>query len=109
MRNFPPIEPFTIQWTNNWIFERVDLDPSKLKKAPGRQTVYSVDQLLEVLAGQELTDTEWRTAVEKTCGMKRMAYYAKRDQLEREGRVYCSALNQKWTKTVKEIDRSQPY
>lgn len=58
LRNFPPINPFVVRW-NNWLFEKCDLDPAKLKSIGRRPQEFSDAQILELLeSGQGLTTAE---------------------------------------------------
>jgi hypothetical protein len=58
LRNFAPIAPFVVKW-NNWLFEKCDLDPSKLKSIGGRPQEFNDAQILELLeSSQGLTTAE---------------------------------------------------
>jgi RecA-family ATPase len=105
LRNFPPVEQYTVKWNGNWLFERVGLDPKRVKKTAGRSAQYSADQLLDVLGDQPMEDTEWRQACESQEGIKKDVFYKLRKELARDGKVYRSKLDQKWSKTARQIGR----
>ncbi len=105
LRNFPPVEQYTVKWNDNWLFERVGLDPKRAKKPAGRSAKYSSDQLLDVLGDQELTCKEWKEACEDQEGIKKDAFYGLRKELEADKKVYQSELDKKWSKTARQMSR----
>jgi RecA-family ATPase len=105
LRNFPPVEQFTIKWNQNWLFERSGLDPKRVKKPAGRASKYNSDQLLKVLGDRSMTDTEWRLACQESEGIGKDAYYAMRNSLEFDKKVYKSSIDQKWSKTAREAEK----
>jgi RecA-family ATPase len=106
LRNFPPIEPFTIKWNGNWLFERVSLDPKRMKKA-GAQKQYSASQLLDALGDESMSDSEWKNECAERFGISKAAFYRLKGELVADHRVYRSKLDNKWTKTVKEAEKSR--
>jgi RecA-family ATPase len=105
LRNFPPVEQYTVKWNQNWLFERAGLDPKRAKKAAGRSAKYSAHQLLDVLSDGSMEDTEWRLACENQEGIKKDAFYSLRRELIRDKRVYKSPLDKKWTKAASESQK----
>jgi AAA domain len=60
VREFPPVEPFTVRWDGYTLFEPIDLDPSRLKvKKSGPAKADHSEFLLDVLADNEWTKSEW--------------------------------------------------
>ncbi len=50
LRNFAPVDPFTVRWQYPLMELAADLDPSKLKKVAGRKKEYSQKKLLAAIA-----------------------------------------------------------
>ena len=82
LRNFPPMEPFVVEWRFPLFDRRNDLDPTALKKPMGRPSKYSPDDLFGTLV-DGMTAGEWRTA----SGMSNDVYLRLRCELESTGRV----------------------
>lgn len=61
LRCMAPMPPFVVKW-NCPLFERVNLDPARLKQATGRAAKYSLDDILGVLGGRQMSYSEWKDA-----------------------------------------------
>jgi hypothetical protein len=94
LRNFAPMDSFTVQW-DNWLFRRCDLDPNRLKKQAGRPTHHTAKTLLEVLGQQDLLTTEWAAQCKET-GISNGAFYSLFAELRNSGRIHQCAMDKKW-------------
>jgi hypothetical protein len=60
VREFPPVETFTVRWDGRALFQPVDLDPSKLKvKKSGPAKEDHSEFLVAMLDDNEWTKPEW--------------------------------------------------
>jgi RecA-family ATPase len=106
LRDYPRRPSFVIQWGET-IFRRVDsLNPQKLRRSGNRGPVYSVDLLLESLGNDELTPSEWRERCEEKHGMSPNTFQRLRKELILKQRVYKSNLDGKYSKTSRELEKS---
>jgi len=104
LRNHPPIEAFTVRW-RDWLFERCDLDPSKLKK-PGFTAKYSIEQILGVLDDKSLSGAEFKEACQDVHGMSESTFDRLKKEAARAGKIYQSPLDLKWSKSARELEKS---
>lgn len=98
LRNFPPVDPFVVRWKFPLMLRDGDLDPSRLKKAAGRGRQHTADSLLELLAGDSLTSTEWQKRAKNEAGMSNGTFYALLEQLQKSKRISKSVINRQWIK-----------
>ena len=75
LRNFTPVEPFVVQWEYPLMRRADHLDPSKLKQAGGRPKRFTVETILDVLRGKELTTTEWFNLASPETGIGKSTFY----------------------------------
>jgi hypothetical protein len=94
LRNFAPMESFTVQWDNR-LFRRCDLDPNRLKRQAGRPTHHTAKTLLEVLGEQDLLTTEWAAQCKET-GISNGAFYSSLAELKKSGSIHQCAMDKKW-------------
>jgi hypothetical protein len=94
LRNFPPLESFTVRW-DNWLFRRCDLDPARLKKKVGRPSSHSANTVLSVLGDQDLLSSELKAQCNRA-GIGDTLYYQLFAELKEAGRVHKSAINNRW-------------
>jgi hypothetical protein len=76
LREFPPFEPFCIEWDGKALFNVSGHNPNKLKDNSGRPTEYTFKQILETL--ERLGPSEKgdiKNACEKDHGMKQATFY----------------------------------
>ena len=100
LRNLPPVEPFCVRWEYP-LFNRVDLDATKLKKAVGRSPSHDPADLLEILGNGELTTGEWLKLAEREEGIKERNFYDIKRTLVKSGIIFKTKITGKWTrKTV---------
>jgi hypothetical protein len=60
VREFPPVETFTVRWDGRALFQPVDLDPSQLKvKKSGPAKADHSEFLMDVLGDNEWSKSEW--------------------------------------------------
>ena len=60
LRNFAPCEPFVLRWQWPLFTRDGGLDPAKLKRPKtGRESIYAVSDILDVLGTDELKASEW--------------------------------------------------
>ena len=96
LRNHPPQEPFVVRREHPLMVVDVQLDPAKLKKAlGGRTAIHSAKDVLACLSGS-MTDAAWKQSCAER-GVSRTTYYRLKDELIREGKVFQSEVDQKWS------------
>ena len=106
LRNFAPMEPFCVKWEHPLMARDDDADPNKLK-VPGKKTAtYTVQQLLEVLADQELFTMEWYRATAHRYSMSKRTFMDKLAQIKNDKSMLIQTAEEKWkavhpTKTKK--------
>jgi hypothetical protein len=99
LRNFPPAEPFVVNWNFPLFSRRNDLDPAALKKPGGRPATYNTDALLKSLS-DGMNGNEWQIAA----GIKsKSAFPRLRDDLEGAGKV--EKRNGRWYR-INDIPRN---
>jgi hypothetical protein len=94
LRNFPPMNSFTVEW-DNWLFRRSDLDPNRLKRKAGRPSNHTARTLLEVLGDQDLSSTEWAAQC-KEMGISNGSFYVLLGELKKSGRIHQCAMDMIW-------------
>jgi hypothetical protein len=83
LRNFPPMDPFVVNWSFPLFDRRNDLDPAALKKPGGRPGSHSAESILDDLT-DGMTGGEWQ----KATGIKSNDTFPKlRRELQQAGRV----------------------
>ena len=97
VRNLPPVEPFVVQWSGNWLFKRCRLDPAKLKDTKLKPK-YTDEQILSALAGTELTLRGWAEAA----GCPYATLQPRAEYLRSTDKVFCSEISKKWQLTSQE-------
>lgn len=86
LRNFKPLPAFTLEWGCP-LMKRVGLDPTRLRKAGGRNAKYNRGQLLACLPPGGLNYTDWRTKAMDEIGMSEGTFKNKFKELRNEGAV----------------------
>jgi hypothetical protein len=87
LRNFAPIPAFVLKWTHPlWVPVTSGIDPTKLKKAAGRNNEHPAEELMRFLK-DGMTRPEWRAA----SGWSETTHRNKVSQLEQQGRVRYAA------------------
>jgi RecA-family ATPase len=105
LRCLPPKKDIAIRW-NYPCFEIDDsLDPADLKKT-GRPAKYSVDDLLDVLGKESLSDKDWQKKCEVQQGMSARAFHRLKKELLGAKRIYLSKLNNEWSTSLKEAEKN---
>ncbi len=108
LRCLPPKDQIAIRW-NRWCFEIDDsLDPDDLKKIGGRPAKFNAQDLLDVLRDDSLTDKDWSDKCEKKpLQMSRPSFKRLKRELIKDNRVYLSPLDDTWSKTSREVAKTQ--
>jgi hypothetical protein len=101
LRNFAPVDPFTVKWQCPLMVLDNSLDPARLKQAGGRPNDFKAEQLMEVLGEQSLTTGEWLKQAKEDTGMKDRTFYNLLKELQKLDRTMKSNINRKWTKVSK--------
>ncbi|MFZ0828685.1 MAG: AAA family ATPase [Verrucomicrobiia bacterium] len=96
LRNFPPVEPFTVRWEFPLMVRADELDPAKLKQAAGRKPEHTPGELFELLPADGLTNADFLTAA-KEQGISERSFYRMKKDLENGGKILLSKINAKWT------------
>ena len=94
LRNSPPVAPFVVRWLYPLMRRDESLDPSKLKKPPGRTPQHAGDDILKLLTGDGLTTTKWAKASDRR-GVSRRTFYRLKNTLEDSKRI--TQAKDKWT------------
>lgn len=96
LRNFPSIPPFAVRWDFPLMLPDVELDPTKLKAAPGRKQSVQPDVILPLLPPEGLTRKNWLDlALEK--GVSERTFDRLKNQLKNDGKILLSAVSGKYT------------
>jgi hypothetical protein len=74
LRNFPPLEPFVVEWNSPLMVRRPDLNPAQLKQVGGRKPSYTTADILPLLKAGPLTTTEWLKLAEKQAGLSKSTF-----------------------------------
>lgn len=98
LRNHPPLERFVVRWKFPLMIMDRDLDPSKLKQAPGRTKQHHRADLLTLLGTNALTTTEWKELAADDRGMSERTFYRLLNELKDAKSIKKNA-NNKWIKT----------
>lgn len=106
LRNFKPIEPFCIQWKYPLMIRDEQADPTHLKVAGNKVTKYTPQQLLEVLADQELTSTAWYLATAHKTGMSKRTFQEKLAKIKEDKTILVKTDEDKW-KAVNPIIKNE--
>jgi hypothetical protein len=72
------------------------LDPARLKKAGGRPKQFTADMLLNVLANQSVTTSEWLQGCKNEFGIGERTFHELKAELQKLGRVIQGAASRKW-------------
>lgn len=97
LRNFAPVAPFVVRWAFPLMGRADDMDASKLKKAKtGRESVYSVKELVEVMGEKEWTTGDLMKAALSEVGMSRATFHNLKAKAVREKAISQSKINKLW-------------
>ena len=99
LRNLKPMDPFCVQRVHPLMERNDGIDPKKLKKANAKTEVYPVAMLLQALAVDELTTTEWE---KKTClatGMSARTFQGKLATIKDDPNYITKTAVGKWKAT----------
>ena len=97
-RSFEQPRSVVLDWVFPMWYPNVSEDPAHLKTKRGRKPEYSIKELVEVLAGNSLTYTEFRKQAEQECGIKgttfkRLVNEARESGvIVKDGKVYTTLL-----------------
>jgi hypothetical protein len=69
LRNLAPLEPFVVKWEYPLMARDCGLNPQKLKTNLTKKTIYTVEDLLNVVAVESRTKKELKAAVMGACEM----------------------------------------
>jgi hypothetical protein len=102
LRDFAPVPKFSIEWDGKALFNVSGHDPKKLKKASGRPSNGTAEDLLEALGDKELTATEWQKECKDEFNISETVFYRLKKALK--GRVFKSKVDGKFSKTPRESE-----
>ena len=98
LRNFAPVAPFVVRWEYPLMMRADDMDASKLKKAKtGRESVYSVKELVDVMGEKEWTTGDLMKAAINEVGMCRATFHTIKGKAVREKAISQSKINKLWS------------
>ena len=80
LRNLPPLKPFVVRWEYPRFERAEEMNPDDLKQSTGRPSLYSPDDLINILK-EPLTTGEWQKAALKDVGISRTQFFEFKKQL----------------------------
>jgi hypothetical protein len=92
LREFPPIEDFTVQWDGHALFHLSNHDPKKIRKPGGRPSSFTQDDILKVLAGCELSYTDWYQKANELLSISESSFKRLKKEAINCGRVFYSKI-----------------
>lgn len=97
-RDFPPIEPFVVEWKHPTLRRTGSLDPAKLRAQVGRKKIFSNENILEILKehDDELSTSELQKLLKEETGMSVAAFYRFLAELKETKKVFKSKASDKW-------------
>lgn len=99
LRNFAPVDPFVVRWAFPLMGRADDMDAKRLKKPKtGRESIYSMKDVLEVMGNGEWTRTDLFKEVEENTGMSKPTFDNLRRAAEKAGLLAKSKLTGLWSK-----------
>jgi hypothetical protein len=103
LRSFSRIDPFVVRWTLPLFVRDAKLDPSDLKQPPkgGRESKYSVQDLINCLNGDDLSTEEFEKRFVAETGGSPSTFHRLRIKAEEAGVIHRSGIDQKWEKVKK--------
>ena len=96
LRNFAPMEPFATRWQFPLMVRDAGLDPAKLKKALGRESKFSVRQIVECLNGCEMKTGVLQRRVFEETGMSKPTFHRLLAEGAEQGILSKSGITQEW-------------
>jgi hypothetical protein len=96
LRNFAPQEPFVVRREHPLMAIDKNLDPAKLKKPKGRESIYKADDVLKCLEGS-MTDTDGKDFALNVVYPEQLTI-ASRTNCSAGVRVFQSAIDEKWSR-----------
>ena len=102
LRSFPKIDPFVVRWKCP-LFERApELNPADLKEPNrGRNSTYSIDDLMECLDDQNLSTSEFETSFIEAFGGSHATFNRILKAARQSGVLHKSKIDNKWEKVSK--------
>lgn len=96
LRNFAPVSSFVVRWKFPLLEYDETLNPEDLKKPGGRPSLNYETDLLDCLAKESLSSTDWYQNSRDQCGVSRATFFRVLKDLESQGLILKSKINQKW-------------
>jgi hypothetical protein len=97
LRDFPQLEDFVVRFEDNLLVRDTKLDPARFKKPRGgRPSLYSPNDLAEVLGQDELSTKEFAERAETETGMKRDTFFRIKKIAEQKKLIAYDGITQKW-------------
>ena len=107
LRNHPPQEPFLVRREHPLMVVDPLLDPKRLKQPNGRRPETDSEELLNLLEGEGLTFKEWFAHSKEHLGISLATFKRRRKELLRDGKIWLSALDQKYARTIPSTHRDR--
>lgn len=95
LRNFAPVEPFVVRWEYPLMVRDDSLDPTKLKKALGRNPENTPEDILRLLPPGGMLTKKWLEAAAAE-GISRRTFFRLKKQLETAEKVSQCPISQNW-------------
>jgi hypothetical protein len=96
LRNFPQLESFVLRWQYPLMVRDENLNPAKLKKVIGRESRYSVGQIVDCLNGSEMKTGVLQRRVCEETGMSKAAFFRLLTEGAEQGILSKSGITQEW-------------
>ena len=103
LRSFPRIAPFVVQWNFPLFTRALGLDPTDLKQPSkaGREPIYCLDDLVDCLNGQCLTNAEFEAVFMKKTNASEATFKRLLSKAEKRNLIYKCVIDQKWERIAK--------
>lgn len=98
-RGFKKMEPFVIKWEYPLMVRDDCMNPNKLRTALQKKAVYSVDDLVKIIAAETMTTKKLRETAMKDTGMSRSFFYELIPDLKNTAGITFNEQDKTWSYT----------
>jgi RecA-family ATPase len=96
LRNHAPREPFVVRWEYPLMRLDGELNPARLKRKTGRESIYSVADILELLGTVEMKTKELARKAKEDKGMSPATFHRLLKEAEKTKKISKSKLTDQW-------------
>lgn len=97
VRDFAPVEPFVISFEHPVMVRNERLNPKKLRTSIAKEPVYTVDDLLRLLAVEDLSKAELKKKAIQEVGMSLSLFYRLFNELDADSTIFLNPKTRKYT------------